>query len=43
MSEVAKTVITKFAPIYEAVQNNQAVILEEIEREEKQFLSTLEK
>lgn len=43
MSEVAKTVIAKFAPIYEAVAKNQAVILEEIEREEKQFLSTLEK
>lgn len=43
MSEVAKTVIKKFAPIYESVGKNEAIILEEIQKEEKQFLSTLEK
>lgn len=43
MSEVAKTVIKKFAPIYESVGKNETIILEEIQKEEKQFLSTLEK
>ena len=38
-----KTVIAKFSPIYPNVGLNAVRIVEEIEREEKQFLSTLEK
>lgn len=43
LAPVAKKVIEKFASIYDSVQNNAQKIIEEIDREEKQFLTTLEK
>ena len=43
MSKIALVVIKKFENIYQAVKNNSDKIIQEIETEEKQFLSTLEK
>lgn len=43
MSKIALVVIKKFENIYESVKNNSDKIIQEIETEEKQFLSTLEK
>lgn len=43
LSQIALKVIEKFEDIYELVKNNKDKIVEEINREEKQFLSTLEK
>ena len=43
MSSVASVVIDDFKCVYPNVLENREMILEEIDREEKQFLSTLEK
>ncbi len=43
LSPVASKVIEKFSPIYTNVLDRKSIILEEIDREEKQFLTTLEK
>ena len=43
MSKIALVVIKKFENIHESVKNNSDKIIQEIETEEKQFLSTLEK
>lgn len=43
MSKIALKVISKFENIYESVKNNKDKILYEIDLEEKQFLTTLEK
>jgi alanyl-tRNA synthetase len=43
MSQIALKVIEKFEDVYESVKNNKDKIIEEINREEKQFLTTLEK
>lgn len=43
MTKIAEKIIAKFEDIYDSVKNNKDKILEEIDREEKQFLSTLEK
>lgn len=43
MSKIALKVISKFENIYESVKNNKDKILSEIDLEEKQFLTTLEK
>jgi len=43
LSPIANKVIEKFSPIYTNVLDRKAIILEEINTEEKQFLSTLEK
>lgn len=43
MQAIASKVISKFENIYESVNRNKELILEEIDREEHQFLSTLEK
>jgi len=40
---IAEKIISKFEDIYESVKNNKINIIEEIGREEKQFLTTLEK
>lgn len=40
---LAKTVIVKLSPSYPELKKNEAVILEELEREEAQFAKTLEK
>ncbi len=42
LTPIANKVISKFEWIYESVTKNKQLIIEEIEREEKQFLSTLE-
>jgi len=41
--EVAKEVIEEYKGHYPELEQNKAMILSEIETEEKQFLSTLEK
>jgi len=43
LKAIAEKIINKFEDLYESVKNNKQAILEEIDREEKQFLSTLEK
>ncbi|MEF2176004.1 MAG: alanine--tRNA ligase [Candidatus Absconditabacteria bacterium] len=43
MGQVALKVIEKFANIYESVNINKSKIIEDLNKEEKQFVSTLEK
>ncbi|MCH2188664.1 alanine--tRNA ligase [Candidatus Gracilibacteria bacterium] len=43
LAQVAEVVIAQFKDIYTNVATNSEIILSEIDREEKQFLSTLEK
>lgn len=43
LTHIAEKIISKFEDIYESVKNNKSKIIEEIDREEKQFLDTLEK
>ncbi|MDD3646675.1 MAG: alanine--tRNA ligase [Candidatus Gracilibacteria bacterium] len=43
LAPIAEKIILKFEDIYESVKNNKAKIVEEIDREERQFLDTLEK
>ena len=42
LTPIANKIISKFEDIYEGVKKNKQKIIDEIEREEKQFLSTLE-
>jgi len=42
LTPIANKIISKFEDIYEWVKKNKQTIINEIEREEKQFLSTLE-
>ncbi|MDD3302894.1 MAG: alanine--tRNA ligase [Candidatus Gracilibacteria bacterium] len=42
LTPIASKIISKFEEIYEGVKKNKQTIINEIEREEKQFLSTLE-
>ena len=43
MTPIAEKIIEKFEGVYESIKNNKKIIIEEIEREEKQFLDTLDK
>ncbi|MFA5917363.1 MAG: alanine--tRNA ligase [Candidatus Gracilibacteria bacterium] len=42
LTPIANKIISKFEDIYEGVKKNKQKIIDEIEREEKQFLNTLE-
>lgn len=41
MTPIAEKIITKFEDIYTHLKEKRALIIEEIQREEKQFMSTL--